>query len=117
MNTLRDAGVTHVSDCLPFLPGLTELSLDNVRMGDVGVSSLCKNMGQCKMLARVDIRSSSVTDVGAACLADAIRQCKNLRYLNLSDNRIEEDGENALVGIGLHVTAKPPRSPSGLLEG
>eukprot|EP00961_Rhodomonas_salina_P065178 876849-Rhodomonas_salina.1 len=60
--------------------------------GDEGAEKLAEALGECAMLARVDLSFNGLGDWGAGKLAGVWCRCKALVHLDLGSNKISADG-------------------------
>jgi len=76
---------------------LDMLDLNNVRIGDEGITQMAMALRSNKQLTRLDIAFNSIGPDGARALASALKSNQRLEHLDLRDNDVEDDGAEALA--------------------
>uniref|UniRef100_A0A7S3PVQ9 Uncharacterized protein n=1 Tax=Chaetoceros debilis TaxID=122233 RepID=A0A7S3PVQ9_9STRA len=93
---LRLAGALHTTECPVVI-----LNLYDNRIGNVGVSSICKSLRNISYtLEGIDLRWNKIGDKGAARLSDALADksyTRSLEKLYLDGNKLGNDGVQRLA--------------------
>mmetsp|Transcript_19355 Transcript_19355/g.47499 ORF Transcript_19355/g.47499 Transcript_19355/m.47499 type:complete len:386 (-) Transcript_19355:78-1235(-) len=96
-NDLREDGLGQLSQSLPNLPSLTELSLGRTEMQDSGLFHLAGCLPLCHSITSIHLHSNFLGPGGARCLSDVLPQCgPQMTSLNLSRNLIGSEGTKYL---------------------
>ncbi|XP_059818694.1 NACHT, LRR and PYD domains-containing protein 3-like isoform X1 [Hypanus sabinus] len=90
---LTDSGAKDLGSALSTKPSLTELSLNDNKLGDSGVKlvSVALKNSKCK-IQKLWLRDVGLTDSGAKDLASTLRRNPSLTELNLGGNKLGDSG-------------------------
>ncbi len=71
----------------------------NTKIGAPGAENLAGVLGQCRLLAHLNLHRNNIGAAGAKCLAGVLAQCAALAHLDLSSYRIGENGPGGFAGV------------------
>eukprot|EP00964_Phaeocystis_antarctica_P159093 scaffold130026_cov58-Phaeocystis_antarctica.AAC.3 len=98
------------------LPAMTQLSIDNMHVGDAGASALAAALGRGALsrLKDLTLTTAAIGDTALVALAPALRRLPALEDLDLRDNPFGDEGLAALVAplpAGAPVAPLPAGAP------
>ena len=88
--------IRRIESCPESWAELTELNLENQRLGSIGACVLAEFLNQTQ-LQRLDISCCGIGEEGIVALASALSTNKTIKHLAVGANRISTSGQKALI--------------------
>eukprot|EP00439_Symbiodinium_sp_Y106_P028972 s4715_g3.t1 len=94
---MSQSGVADFARALRGNSSVTEIQLDNAKVGDDGAAALADALKVNKTVEHIHLNANHVGDAGAAVFADTLKINGTLKHVHLARNSLGDDGATAFA--------------------